>query len=132
MIRLIACCVVLGSLAATGCSSATTQVAPVATFSIEVSTEIFRIQVSTAAQAAALRARLQSGTRGVISGDLVLGPGGFNAPWGWHLLPSSVSAPDVATEVCDGTPSLVQADLTYWMGSVGRFCPWTARVVREE
>jgi hypothetical protein len=103
-----------------------------ATFVIEVSGEEFRVQTSTAAQAAALRSRLQAGTRGVIMGTLVAGNGGFNSPWSWHLDAASVHAPDVAMELCDGRPSMVSADLTYWLGSVKVYCPWGAKVVREE
>jgi hypothetical protein len=39
--------------------------------------------------------------------------------------------PDVATEVCDGRPSDVQGDRDYWVNTVGRFCPWAAKVVEE-
>jgi hypothetical protein len=74
---------------------------------------------------------MASGRVGVISGQLAAGDGGFNAPWSWHLVPSSVTAPDLAIELCDGRPSFVQNDLTYWMQSVKQFCPWGARVVSE-
>ncbi|MGQ0646867.1 MAG: BP74-related protein [Gemmatimonadaceae bacterium] len=105
---------------------------PAPTFVVEVSGEEFRVRVATAAQAAALRARMRTGTRGVIQGTLVAGNGGFNGPWAWHLDASTVAAPDLAIELCDGRPSMVDADLGYWMGTVRVFCPWGARVVREE
>ena len=102
------------------------------TFVIDVVGEEFRVQATSATAISALRQRMASGAAGVITGRLSSGSGGFNAPWGWHLDPATVAAPDVATEVCDGRPSDVQSNISYWMGSVGSFCPWSARVVREE
>ena len=100
-----------------------------ATFTVQVSGEQFKVKVEGQAAIAALQARLDAGTTGVISGKLVRGNGGFNTTWGWHLEPSSVTAPDLAIELCDGRPSMVQADLDYWMASVKQFCPWGATVV---
>ena len=39
--------------------------------------------------------------------------------------------PDFAVEVCDGRPSMVEADVSYWLDTVGRFCPWGATVVER-
>ena len=113
------------------CASATQVVAGSSTFDVEVGNEVFTVRVATDAQASDLRARLRSGTRGVISGTLGGGDGGFNAPFKWHLVPQSVQAPDFAIELCDGKPSMVDTDLAYWMGSVKQYCPWAAKVVRE-
>ena len=33
--------------------------------------------------------------------------------------------------VPDGNPELVEADLDYWINTVGRFCPWSSIVVEE-
>jgi hypothetical protein len=100
-----------------------------AVFEIEVSGEIFRAAVTDTAEVRLLTQRMQSGTRGVVSGELRSGDGGFNASWGWHLDPESVHVADVAIELCDGRPSMVQSDLTYWIGTVRQYCPWGARVV---
>ncbi len=35
-------------------------------------------------------------------------------------------------ELCDGTPSQVEANLDYWVDTVQRFCPWSAKIVRIE
>ena len=123
---------ILAVALAMACSAPTEPASTTASFIIEVSGESFRVEVATAQQAQALRARLASGTRGVISGDLVQGSGGFNTPWRWHMNPATVHVADVAIELCDGRPSMVEADLTYWLGSVRRFCPWGAKVVSEE
>lgn len=121
-----------GMILAAACSTPTEpDTAFVAQFDIEVSTEIFTVRVATMAQAEGLRARLRSGNRGVVTGRLLAGDGGFNSAWGWHLDPQTVEAPDLAIELCDGRPSMVEADKSYWFGSVKQFCPWGAKVVRE-
>ena len=102
------------------------------TFVVEVSGEQFRVRVSDPARIADFEARLTSGTQGVVNGPLVSGHGGFNQPWTWHLDPDQVATADMAIEVCDGRPSMVQADTTYWLGTVKRFCPWGAKVVKRE
>jgi len=35
-------------------------------------------------------------------------------------------------ELCDGTPSQVEAKLDYWLETVQRFCPWSAKIVKIE
>ncbi len=64
---------------------------------------------------------------GVPTGELAEGDGGVNAPHGWHMV-GTVFA-DVTIELCDGTPADVDADLGYWIDTVGRFCPWSATVI---
>lgn len=119
-------------LSMTGCAS---PVAPQATaaFTIEVAgdgfSEKFVVEVTTEGQIQQLEARMASGEMGVIAGDLLPGNGGFNGPWSWHMDPTTVHAYDAATEVCDGRPSMVEADLDYWLHTLGNYCPWGARVV---
>ncbi len=100
-----------------------------ATFTIEVSGEQFMVQVETDEQIQALQARMNAGTEGVLSGELLPGSGGFNEPWSWRMDPATVHTPDLAVEVCDGRPSMVEDNLDYWLETVGRFCPWGAKVV---
>jgi hypothetical protein len=99
---------------------------------VEVSGEEFRIRVADVAARAGIEERLRSQKRGVINGTLVAGDGGFNAPWSWHLDPATVHAAEAAIELCDGRPSMVEADRAYWLGTVRSFCPWGARVARRE
>lgn len=101
------------------------------TFRVEVSGEEFIVQVTDAGQIAELEARMASGAEGVINGSIRPGNGGFNAPWSWHMDPATVAAPDLAIEVCDGRPSMVEADLDYWLETLGQFCPWGATVVER-
>jgi hypothetical protein len=102
-----------------------------ARFEVEVSGERFTVHVETPSQIASLEARLTSGEEGVINGEIRSGNGGFNAPWRWHMLPSTVHTADASIELCDGRPSLVEEDLDYWLGTVKRYCPWGAKVVRR-
>jgi hypothetical protein len=100
-----------------------------AVFELEVSDEVFRVAVTDTAEIRQLEARRQSGARGVVSGQLAAGNGGFNTPWSWHLAPASVHVADLTIELCDGRPSMVEADLDYWIETVKQYCPWGARVV---
>ena len=48
--------------------------------------------------------------------------------WSWHVDPLAVQWADMTIELCDGCPSFVEADLSYWLGTVHSFCPWNADV----
>lgn len=102
-----------------------------AEFVIEVEGQEFRIRVADESTIGDLEERLASGEAGVILGELMEGDGGFNEPWSWHLDPASIEVADVAVEVCDGTPEMVEDDLEYWLDTVGSFCPWGAEVVAK-
>ncbi len=121
-----------GALAA-GCSSGDSPSEPPpgpARFVVEVAgSERFTLQLEDPERIAEAERHLASGRDGVIGGALAAGSGGFNAPYSWHLVPSTVQFPDVAIELCDGLPSHVEADLAYWLGTVGQYCPWSARIV---
>jgi hypothetical protein len=120
----------LGLLAA--CQDSTTEPEETALFTVEVSGEQFRVKAEGEAAIAAMQSRLSSGTTGVISGTLVRGNGGFNGSWSWHLEPTTVTAPDLAIELCDGRPSFVEDDIDYWMNSVKQYCPWGAKVISRD
>ena len=115
-------------LSACGSDVETARPLPAQEFVIEVSGERFRVRTTNPATASALDQRRRSGTLGVVLGRLVRGDGGFNGPWNWHLDPGSIEVPDAAIELCDGRPSMVQADLDYWVDTVQSYCPWEARV----
>ena len=101
---------------------------PPAEYTVEVSGETFVVRVTTEAQVQDMEARLASGQEGVINGAIEAGDGGFNEGWSWHMVPSTVAVVDAAIEVCDGRPSMVEADLDYWLNTLGHFCPWGAVV----
>ncbi len=48
--------------------------------------------------------------------------------WTWHVDPANVMFADAAIEVCDGLPSHIEANKTYWLQTVRSYCPWSARV----
>lgn len=117
----------LGAALVVGCDSSTAPEQE--TFVVEVSGETFKLRTADAAVIADLEARMASGEEGVISGRLLAGSGGYNAPWSWRLDPATVHVADMAIELCDGRPSMVEADTAYWIGTVKQFCPWGAVVV---
>ena len=53
---------------------------------------------------------------------------GVNAPWSWHIDPSTLEFADQTTEVCDGLPQYVED------GTVTSeyYCPWSATVIAVE
>ena len=117
-------------------SACDTAAPPLAVYEVEVNTadgpERFRLGLSTDAQVAEAEAALASGRVGVIHGTLAPGDGGVNDGYSWHLVPETVSFPDLAIEVCDGRPRTdVEGDLDYWLGTVGVYCPWGARLTRR-
>jgi hypothetical protein len=52
-----------------------------------------------------------------------------NAPWSWHYDPEAVEMAEATIEVCDGTPSFVEANVDYFVDDVGQYCPWNAELV---
>lgn len=94
--------------------------------------EFFRILV-WAPELIAEAERILAGEepRKIVVGELRCGTGNFNGPWSWHLEPDSIAFADFAIELCDGCPSFVQDDLEYWLYTVGRYCPWSAELVRR-
>jgi hypothetical protein len=113
------------------CGSEATAPGGSAAFRIEVSGESFVIEVTNDARVAEFESRLSAGVEGVVIGPLLDGDGGFNQPWTWHLDPTEVQTADAAIELCDGRPSMVEADLEYWIDTVGTFCPWGATVTER-
>jgi hypothetical protein len=95
----------------------------VATFA--VASETFRVALSTAEQLAAARAAQSGGREKIPIGRIVPGTQ-VNAGWSWHL--EDVTFADVTIELCDGRPSDVERAGVQFGG--GRFCPWSATVVR--
>ncbi|MDQ3044135.1 MAG: hypothetical protein M3R06_03145, partial [Chloroflexota bacterium] len=87
---------------------------------IERSEDIARVQTALSGD----------GYAGIPNGALVAGDGGVNAPHAWHMV--EVEIVDHTIELCDGNASYVDETLDYWLTNVGRFCPWSARVLAAE
>jgi hypothetical protein len=75
--------------------------------------------------------------QGIVSGKLADTDGGFNRDpnsqkaWTWHLIPETVSFPQLSMEVCDGRPSDVEGNKQHWLNDVRMYCPWQAKIIRE-
>jgi hypothetical protein len=118
-----------------GCASPTSPSAELrggvlATF--RTNSQTFKVFVTNAGTITALFA-LQRGeaTASIPNGRIRrgAGAGGHNAPFAWHLDPVDVSMADVTIELCDGSPSYVEANLTEYVDVIGRYCPWGATLV---
>ena len=91
----------------------------------------FRALLERPEDIARAEAALESdGQAGIPSGALAEGDGGINAPHAWHLV--NVELADVTIELCDGTATMVDEDLDYWLNTVGQFCPWSATLIALE
>lgn len=117
-------------LALAACGNDLTVVTPgIATFTVQVGSDQFAVRVVDQTTFTKLNARMQSGNEGVILGRVVAGSGGFNGPWSWHLDPSTIEVPDASIELCDGTPSYLEAHRDEWIRDVKNYCPWGAKVI---
>jgi len=103
------------------------------TFVVQVGEETFRIRLRDPERIARAR-RIVAGQepQRIVIGPVRRGDGGFNAPWRWHLDPDSTEFAEVTIELCDGTPSYLEAHLDEWLATVRTYCPWGSRLVREE
>ncbi|MDH3292190.1 MAG: hypothetical protein OEO20_11140 [Gemmatimonadota bacterium] len=115
-------------LAVGACSDAAAP-ADDAVFKVDVGGETFHVSVTDAAVIAEAERRMRDGGGvGIVIGTLAHGDGGFNQPWSWHLVPATVEVVDFSIELCDGRPSMVEADLEYWVDTVKQFCPWEGKL----
>jgi hypothetical protein len=91
----------------------------------DVGGQTFRIELIGKENLRHARALLAgTGDAPIPNGLLVRGDAGVNAPWSWHIDPSTLEWADMTTEVCDGTPSQIE-DGTF---TYERFCPWSAQL----
>jgi hypothetical protein len=98
-----------------------------AEFVVDVSGERFVLAL-TDAETIRLARDTRAGRRQMFPiGPLRSGNGSFNQPWSWHLDPMETRMTEAAIEVCDGTPSYVEAH----RADFPTYCPWAARLVSE-
>ena len=92
-----------------------------------VANESFRVWLTSAEQIEGARAAQIGGRARIPIGRIVPGTQ-VNTGWNWHL--EDVEFAESTIELCDGLPSDVEREKTGFGG--GRFCPWTAKVIRIE
>jgi hypothetical protein len=119
--------VALGLLAASCGSDSPTSPSTMATVTLAVGSEIFRVALTTPEQVAAARAAQAGGRARIPNGRIVAGTQ-VNTGWTWHL--EDVAFAEATIELCDGRPSDVERQGPAFGG--GRFCPWSATVIRIE
>ncbi len=102
----------------------------IATF--DVAGEEFRVRIENEATIDQIRALERGESNATIPNGRVLRGSEGNEPWSWHLDPVDIEMAEATIELCDGTPSLVEADIDYWVDTVGRFCPWGAELISVE
>lgn len=66
-----------------------------------------------------------------IHGPIAKGDGGHNLTWGWHFTPGQWDLVQLSMELCDGNPSAVEAQIDYWVDTIGVFCPWNSYIEEE-
>ena len=94
--------------------------------------EEFRVSSTSAPFIAQARAQLalpEAQRQRFASGPIRAGNGGHNLQWNWHF--ADVALVDATVELCDGRPSMVEANLDYWLDTVKSFCPWSSFVHAE-
>lgn len=69
--------------------------------------------------------------RRMITGPIATGNGGVNGKWTWHFVPDQWTLAEMSIELCDGSPSYVEAHRDEWIRDVKRYCPWSSGVLRE-
>lgn len=96
----------------------------------------FVVKITDRATIAEAR-RILAGNNGVkthVAGIVVKSPAPYNAPWSYHLDPSTIYFFERAVEVCDGYFAYVEEHLDIAGGAFLpglRFCPWHSEILRE-
>jgi hypothetical protein len=70
-------------------------------------------------------------TANIPNGRILYGSGRarHNAPYHWHLDPQDIAMAERTIEICDALPSYVEENVDEFVGTVGRYCPWHARLL---
>lgn len=94
-----------------------------------VGTEVFHASITNpASMSDAILLWRGMSTKKIPSGRLSCTAANWNAPWHWHLIPSTVVFSHYAIEVCDGAPSDVERGCPAF--GMGSYCPWNASMVQ--
>jgi hypothetical protein len=134
--RSITCVFLAAALAGAACSSPTApspdlEGGVVATF--ETGGGSFKVFVTNPAAITRLVQIRNGANIGQIPNGRILrgsGAGNHNAPHAWHLDPNDIEIVDATIELCDGSPTYVDANIAEYVDVIGRYCPWGAQLVR--
>lgn len=96
----------------------------------------FVIALSDPAKIAAARKAIEDPEHNPfhVMGRIVKTPATYNAPWGYHLDPATISFFEAAVEVCDAAPQYVEDHLDEVCGATlpgCEWCPWSSQVLAE-
>ena len=132
LLSIVLSCVLLVSVSL-GCSEPKLSLSGGILVTFGVSGERYRVFVTDADTVRDVFAVESGESQATIpSGRLVRGAVDYNRPWSWHIDPQDIVMAEITMELCDGLPSHVEEDVDYWVDTVGRFCPWSARIVKIE
>ena len=119
------------ALALAGCSDASAPAQGARfVFRESLTANVIRLDITDQAALAEAERLRQSGEARWVLGTLRRGDGGFNAPWGWHLDPASISFAEVTIEACQTAASAIVDDIDYWVG-FGQVCIWGVVEARQ-
>ena len=89
----------------------------------------YKIELITPEQIEHVKELMAGSEEGRIPvGTIVRDNPGVNAPWSWHIDPTTLEFADATTEVCDGLPEYVE-DGTLTSDT---YCPWLAVPIKLE
>lgn len=124
MLAIVSVALVLGLLLTGGALSAKERRAVV---TWKVTGETFRTYLNGSEDIAAVkRAIREHASAGIPLGSIYRGTQ-VNTGHRWHL--RNVRLVEATIELCDGRPSDLDSNLTYWVDTVKRYCPWGAKPV---
>lgn len=89
----------------------------------------FTVCVTNAAFISEAEQHLADGTRRVPCFELRDGTG-CDPQWTWSVDPATPIWVDVTADIYTECPNVVEANKAYWVGTLKRYCPWSA-VVRS-
>ncbi len=119
--RLAAAAAIVAVVTLVGCVP---QKNPVATF--RVVDETYKIELATPELVQHARDLLAGEeVASIPNGRVVRDDPGVNAPWSWHIDPTTLEFADFTIEVCDGLPSYVEDGTV----TSDQYCPWSAEIV---
>ena len=116
-----------------GCSRSESSLCGGIVVSFEVGGEVYNVFITDEEAIEEVFAVQRGDSQATIpSGKLLRGSQCYNLPWSWHIDPEDIHMAESTIELCDGLPSHVEDKLGYWVDTVGRFCPWDARIIHIE